>query len=92
MGCRKQEVPSEMTAETHVSDVCCVGLQVHTKGSDLITDVQVWHCKFPHDVVREDACSHPIPDCFVSCVKCCISVLSPVTVDSRNSFLYSLNH
>jgi hypothetical protein len=55
-------------------------------------NVQVWYCKFPHTVVREVACSHSIPACFVSCVKCSTGVLSPVTVDSSNSFLSSLNH
>jgi hypothetical protein len=58
----------------------------------LITDVQDWSSKFPHAVVREVECSHSIPICFVSCVKCCTGVLSPVTVDSRNSFLSPLNH
>jgi len=68
-----------MTAVTHVSDVCCVGLHFHTKGSDLVTDVQVRYFKFPHAVAREVACSHSIPACFVSCVKCCTGVLSLVT-------------
>ena len=89
MGWRKQEVPSEMTATTHVSDVCCVGLHFHTKLSDLICPglvLQISSCCCPGNGV-----SPPHSNLFH--FMCCTGVLSPVTVDySRNSFLSSLNH